>query len=96
MINWYNLTMNALWILGCAVAIATISYASWEASVQGEKFGTRLWQPHIQVTLNISGILFCAGLAGTSAVPWQSILWIVLAIGFLTQTFREIFRRVNR
>ena len=93
MIDWYNLIMNACWILGCAVALTTLSYASWEASAQREKFPTHLKGANFQIALNAGGILFCSGLAGTSELIWQKILWIILAIGFMAQIFVEIYRR---
>jgi hypothetical protein len=85
MIDWYNLVMNSFWILACAIALATLSYASWEASTMKEKFLTRLGQPNYQNILNIAGLLFCVGLAGTSDVVWQQILWGLLGLGFIFQ-----------
>ena len=95
MIDWYNLIMNACWILGCAVALAALSYASWEASSKEEKFRTCIGKPHIQLALNCGGFLFSAGLAGTSDVVWQRILWIILVIGFLAQIMKEFYQRRN-
>ena len=92
MIDWYNLLMNALWIFACALALATISYASWQASMLGEKFRSVLGKAGIQVALNVAGLLFCAGLAGTSDVLWQRILWILLAAGFALQIGMELYR----
>jgi hypothetical protein len=92
MIDWYNLLMNALWILACAIALATLSYASWQASAMGVKFRERLGKPGMQISLNVAGLLFCAGLAGTSDVIWQRILWIVLGVGFAVQIGSEIFK----
>ena len=93
MIDWYNLIMNACWIFGCSVALAALSYASWEASAQGEKIRTCLSQDHIQISLNLSGLLFCVGLAGTSDVVWQRILWILLGLGFLAQVGGDFYRK---
>ena len=85
MIDWYDLIMNALWIISLAVVLASLAYASWEASVAQEKFRVRLGQPKILICLNIGGLLFCIGLAGTSEIIWQRILWILLALGFVVQ-----------
>jgi hypothetical protein len=92
MIDWYNLLMNSCWILGCSLALATLSYASWEASTLKEKFFNRLKLPGYQISLNIAGLLFCIGLAGTSSVVWQQILWGLLGLGFVFQIFMEIKR----
>jgi hypothetical protein len=85
MIDWYNLAVNALWILGCAVALATLSYASWEASLMKEKFTARLNRPFYQIALDLAGFLFCTGLAGTSDSTLEIILWSILALAFLIQ-----------
>jgi hypothetical protein len=85
MIDWYNLAANSLWILGCAVSLATLSYASWEASILDEKFITRLKRPSYQIALSLAGLLFCTGLAGTSDSTLEIILWSILSLAFLVQ-----------
>ena len=87
MIDWANLAGNALWILGLSLALATLSYSSWQASITREKFFTSLSHPGPQASLDVAGALFCAGLAATSAVLWQKALWAVLGIIFLVQVF---------
>ena len=93
MIDWFNLILNACWIFGCAIALAALSYASWKASTQGNKFRVCVGTPHIQTALKFGGFLFCVGLTGTSEVLWQRILWIVLSIGFLFQFGRELHQK---
>jgi len=84
-IDWVSVGSNALWILGCAIALATLSYASWEASLYREKFGMRLQRPSFQASLNLAGLLFSLGLAATSDALWEKALWLLLAVGFLYQ-----------
>ena len=85
MIDWFNLAANALWILGCALALGTFSYASFQASLRGEKLRTYLGRPAMQATIDLAGALFCAGLAATSKPAWQMALWAVLGVLFLVQ-----------
>ena len=85
MIDWYNLITNALWIFGCAVVLATISYTSWEASTQQCSFKEIIRQRKIQIPLNVGGVLFSVGLAGTTQMIWQKILWAILSLVFLIQ-----------
>lgn len=87
MIDWGNVAANALWILGCAMALGTLSYASWEASVYKEKFWSRLKHRGFQISLNLAGVLFCAGLAATSGSLFQTIAWSILAGLFAVQVF---------
>ena len=85
MIDWVNLVENTLWVLGCALALATLSYASWQASWNHEKFSYRLGQKNIRIPTNIAFLLFCIGLAATSRRWWEIGLWIILAILFFGQ-----------
>jgi hypothetical protein len=82
MIDWYNLVSNSFWIIGLATALATISFASWQASINHEKFKVVIGQPPIQVALNLAGVLFCIGLALTSTKTYEIILWSILAAAF--------------
>jgi hypothetical protein len=85
MIDWLNLFSNSLWILGLALALATLSYASWEASLHKEKFRSRLNRAPIQAALSLAGVLFCAGLAATSDSTLEIVLWAALAAAFAAQ-----------
>ena len=92
MIDWVNLAANSLWILGCAVALSTLSYASWEASLLEERFVTRLKLPAYQVALNSAGFLFSAGLAATSDTTLEIFLWLILTVVFLAQIIVAYYR----
>jgi hypothetical protein len=82
MIDWIGVGSNALWILGCAIGLGTLSYASWEASVYNEKFTARLSRAPILACLNLAGFLFSLGLAATSDTAIERILWLVPTIAF--------------
>ena len=62
MIDWHNLISNAVWIFGCALILATLSYSSWEASTQNSSFKDLIRQQKFQALLNVGGILFTIGL----------------------------------
>ena len=85
MIDWLNLIYNTLWILGLALALATLSSTSWEASRDHEKFRVRLNRPATHIALNLAGVLFCAGLATTSKKTYEIILWAILGVAFAGQ-----------
>lgn len=82
MIDWFNLAANSLWILGCALALAAFSYASWQASLFDEKMLARLETPGIQRALYFAGLLFCAGQAMLSDSLLVTLLWGALGIAF--------------
>jgi len=83
MIDWANLAANALWILGCALALATLSYASWQASNSKDKMGARLERPSFQSALFLAGLLFCLGMTFTSQKGYATAVWGVLSFLFL-------------
>lgn len=83
MIDWFNLAANALWILGCAIALATLSYTSWEASAYREKMGARLKRPSAQAALNLAGLLIFLGLGVLSDELLTKVIYIILALMFL-------------
>ena len=85
MINWYNLTANSLWIFALALALATLSFARWEAREQDTRVRAILSQSKWQTPLNIAGVLFCGGLAATTDVFWEQVVWGILAILFMSQ-----------
>lgn len=92
MINWFALFVNSLWILACAIALATLSYASWRASLRGEKFGVILQGVPYQISFDLSGVLFCLGLAGTSGKSWEIGCWLVLTALFIAHLVAELAR----
>jgi len=89
MIDWYNLITNAVWIFGCSIVLATLSYSSWEASTKKSSFKELIQQHKIQIPLNVGGLLFTIGLAGTTQITWQKILWLIFSLIFLIQIIIE-------
>jgi len=95
MIDWISLLVNSLWIIGLALALSTLSYASWQASITRQKTWHKLKEPGYLISFSIAAVLFCAGLAGTSDTTWETILWAVLGLLFLIQLFVGILQRKN-
>jgi hypothetical protein len=86
MIDWINLAFHALWILGCASALAALSYASWEATLLGVSLRSRLQQAAYAKAFNLSGFLIGLGAGGAVQSWWLKALWFILAGLFLLQT----------
>ena len=84
LIDWGNVFGNSLWILGCAVALATLSYQSWQASTRREKISSTLKKPGAQLAMNLAGLLFCLGLGVTSNSFVKYIIWGIFSVGFLS------------
>jgi hypothetical protein len=90
-IDWLNLAANSLWILGCAVGLAAVSYASWEASIKQVKLRQQLQRAGYQAAFSAAGLLFSLGLAGLSSRWWEAVLWLALSIWFALQLILPIF-----
>ncbi len=79
MIDWFNLAANGLWILGCAVVLAAISYASWEASYNQERMIACLRRPSARSALTLGGTLFFLGLAAVESDMLTRVFFALLA-----------------
>jgi hypothetical protein len=85
MINYWNLAANSLWILGLAILLAALSWASWTARTEQVRFRAALSRAGLQQTIDLGLALFCAGLAATSDTWWEQLLWGLLVLAWLTQ-----------
>ena len=95
MIDWPLILFSAVWIGGAALALATLSYASWSASLRGERLRAVLQRSEYQRLLFVAACLICAGL-GLTAASWpETVLWIVLAV-ISAATFISLWRKARR
>jgi hypothetical protein len=94
MINWIGLGGNALWIIGCALALAVFSHAHWSASLHGVCLRQQLLATQSQIALSAAGLLFCLGLGITSDRTLETALWLLLSLAFLVQLV-QIRRRLT-
>ena len=94
LIDWGSLAANALWVVGLALALASLSFAYFEASSNQVRLGAILQQRRFDLTLNLAGILFCAGLAATSRQILEITLWVVLVILFLISMLISLHKRL--
>jgi hypothetical protein len=85
MIDWWAVCSNAIWITGSALALATLSYAGWQASVNHQRLRQALGQSFIQAALNVAGALFSLGMAATAHSLLEVIIWLILAGLFIFQ-----------
>jgi hypothetical protein len=80
MIDWPLVLFSAVWIGGAALALATLSYASWSASLRGERLRVVLQQVVYQRLLLAAACLICTGLGLTAASWLETLLWLILAV----------------
>ncbi len=82
-IDWLNLLFSSLWIIGCAIELAAVSYHHWAASENNVSLKEQFNQRSFQLASWVSILLICAGIAGTTEEAWEKILWIILGVSAL-------------
>jgi hypothetical protein len=87
-----SIIVNALWIIGLAGVLATLSYTAWYRSARGWGWRQVFSLPRMLIPLSVSLELFSIGLAIngiTAAQPapwWETAAWSILALIFAVQT----------
>ena len=87
MIDWIGIAAGAAWIFACALALAVLSIANWQALHSGSRLRDQLKLRLNRVALGVSGVLFCLGMAGSAGAVWERIAWVVLAAGVAVYTW---------
>ena len=91
MIDWWDVIINGVWILGLAIVLAAFSYRSaWKSYHPGT--GNMIWADEVWPAIGLA--LFCFGLAGISDQTWKMAVWIALGIVSLGLPFLN--RRLER
>jgi hypothetical protein len=80
MIDWLNVLYNALWILGLAVVLTTLSLAHWLAEERGGSFRQSLSEPSTRLAIAFGFILFAVGLSFIVEPWWYKIGWFGLIL----------------
>ena len=81
MIDWVNVALNALWILGLSTILAAFSYHHWLAGETSRRLRDVLAQPSWKLPFTVGMVLTCVGFGYGLAEPWWArTLWTALAI----------------
>jgi hypothetical protein len=92
MIRWQDVLSGALWVLGLAGLLATLSYMSWVRSRHAWAWRDLFSLPRLLIPFCLSLELFCIGLAVNGALAyqpapwWEIVAWSLLALVFAVQT----------
>jgi cell division protein FtsW (lipid II flippase) len=95
MIDWWDIIINGLWILGLAIVVAAFSYRSaWKTYQPNSR--AMFWAEDIWPALGLA--MFCFGLGLISDQTWKLLVWIVLGLISLGMPLLYKFfeRRKNR
>jgi len=88
MMDWIGIASGAAWIFACALALAVLSIANWQALHSGSRLRDQLKLRRNQAALGVAGVLFCLGMAGSAGATWERVAWVVLAVGGAVYTWR--------
>ncbi len=92
MFSLQEIFIDALWIIGIAGVLATLSYMNWYRSYSKLTWRRLFSLPRMLIPLCVSMEFFCIGVAvkGVLATPsapwWETVAWSALAILFAVQT----------
>jgi multisubunit Na+/H+ antiporter MnhB subunit len=89
LIDWPMVAFAALWILGLAVILSALGFATYEAAEAGERLREHWKLPGYQFALNGGLVLFCLGLSGSTGAGWERVLWVLLALAFAVYAWQS-------
>jgi len=89
MIDWWGVIANSIWIAGSALALASISYASWQGHATRQTLRVMLGRRPFRLALDAAGLLFCAGMAATAGGALEIVAWLALSVLFVAQLIRD-------
>jgi hypothetical protein len=95
MIDLWFVASNSLWIAGLSLLLATVSWASWTASMGESRMAAALAQPGARRAWAAGIALFCAGMAVTGRAWWEQGLWGTLAAGAIVCAFGARMERAR-
>ncbi len=97
MIDWYGIFVNALWVIGMAGLLATVSWNVYAASLPGRSLRVQWQQPGTTIAFAVSMLLIAVGLGlQPDTSPWLSLLWLLFACAFAMMAWLAYRERTGR
>jgi hypothetical protein len=100
MIDWWLVSVSALWILGLSIVLAAFSYHDWLRQETGRSWKELRSSPSWQLPFSAGLLLFCLGMGfGRTVSWWERALWGLLSCSFAWQAATaalELGRRSRR
>ncbi len=87
MINWPSVAFNGLWVIGCAVILAALSYTNWLAHVRGTRARQLLGSSTFQLPFTVGLGLIALGLFFLGRGWLEHVLWAVFVVLFAWQAW---------
>jgi hypothetical protein len=99
MIDWIHLGPTALWIIGLATILATLSYHHWAAGATSRRLRDVLARASWRLPFSAGMVLTSLGFGyGPGVRWWVKIIWTALALSYgyqLAQVVRERRRKAG-
>ncbi len=90
MINWPDLLIDALWIVGLALLLAVFSHAAYRSATSARPFRVVIAHPPYRWRAWLGATLVAGGFCFTTRDNlWQSLLWLALALAAAAQTLNS-------
>jgi len=88
LIDWKYVSLQALWLLGLSVVVASFSYHHWLARTTNRRLRDQLKASSWGIASSFGLMLFCLSFTIKSEGVLESMLWALLFLGYL---WRMIF-----
>ena len=93
MIDWVNVALNALWILGLSIILAAFSYHQWLAGETASRLRELWLQPSWQIPFSAGMLLTSIGLGyGVAERWWEKVIWTSVAVFYASDLVRIVRR----
>lgn len=89
-IDWYNIWANAIWIMGLAILLATVSGGRWLAQRQDCYLKQILKRPNFQVAIWTGFLLISLALLLLADIWWERLIWSVYCLIFLKNCWSHV------
>ena len=88
---WTSLIANAVWVLGLAVLLSTLSWAHWLARERRARFSLILGAPSCQLACDLGLLLASVGLFFSAHSIWEYICWALFALLYAVLSLQQWF-----
>lgn len=83
MIDWVELSLDALWIVGLSIVLASFSIQYWIAKLNGISLSEQLEGFWWQITSSVGFGIFCLSFAIQSKGTLDTVVWTGLLILYI-------------
>jgi len=87
--RWIVLVADALWMLGLAVMLSTLSWAHWRASERKVRFRVIWGTSSCQITCDLGLVLVSVGLSLSARSAWEHVCWALFVLLYAVLALKQ-------